>query len=46
MMQGIVARQILAICGLIAFATGNATSHGRAVGRITLLDVALSQLQQ
>ena len=45
-MQGIVAPQMLAIRRLIAFATGNATSHGRTVGRIILLDVTLSQIQQ
>jgi hypothetical protein len=45
-MQGVVAPQMLAIRRLIAFATGNPTSHGRTVGRIILLDVTLSQSQQ
>jgi hypothetical protein len=45
-MQGIVAPHMLAICRLIAFATGNATSHDRTAGRIILLDVTLSQSQQ
>jgi len=45
-MQGIIAGQVVAIGRLIAFATGHAAAHGAAVGRLVLLDIALSQFQQ
>ena len=45
MMQGIVTGQVVAICRLIASATGNATSHGRTIARTILVDVVLSQTE-